>query len=341
MLGSSSCIFCYFSVEDMFADSDNDADLEEEEEAVEEAAPARGHGGQRRGAGDHPGRRRRITTAADADEEGDVDVVFSEAVAEAREYISRNQRRKNRLVKNLDSAMDLNNYEEFIPSNADVRTRTTIRMTADRERGIPAKEVSWSSQEPPRGRRGPENLPRKPRALSEEAKAAVEPVQLWQLFFTEDMLNILVVHTNEKIAEDHEAKQYSQATLKKNPYLKQVDIVEMKALIGLMYMRGLLGANLVAARELWSGNYSPVFNAVMAVNRFCYLVAKLRTDDRSTRDARKRHDKFAACRELLDKFNSELAHHLQCGAWIVMDETLYPYRGSGFGFRIYMKGTGS
>jgi len=162
MLGSSSCIFCYFSVEDMFADSDNDADLEEEEEAEEEAAPARGHGGRRRGAGDHPGRRRRITTAADAYEERDVDVVFSEAVTEAREYISRNQRRKNRLVKNLVSAMNLNNYEEFVPSNADVRTRTTIRMTADRERGIPAKEVSWSSQEPPRGRRGPENLPRKP-----------------------------------------------------------------------------------------------------------------------------------------------------------------------------------
>lgn len=326
----------------MFADYDNGDGGEEDGEEAEaaEAAevddlPARRPRARRR---DHPGRRRRVTVPADADEAGNVDVLISDAVIESREYISRYQRRKDRVVKDLASAIDLNNYEEFVPSNAGVHTRIGMRMTADRERDIPAKDVTWSSQEPPRGRRGPENLPRKPRALSEEAKAAQEPVELWQLFFTEDMLKILVDCTNQKIAEDHEAKQYTEATLKKNPYLKPVDLVEMKALIGLMYMRGLLGANLVSARELWSGNYSPVFNAVMSFNRFSYLLSKLRTDDKATRDERRRHDKFAACRELLDLFNAELARHLQCGAWIVMDETLYPYRGSGFGFRIYMKG---
>lgn len=327
----------------MFADADSDGEEEEEAEAEAAAAAEEDIPAARRArarARDHPGRRRRVTIAVDAEGAGDVDVLVSDAVAEAREYISRYQRQKNRLVKDLDSAMDLNNYEEFVPSNADVHTRIGMKMTADRERNIPARDITWSSQEPPRGRRGPENLPRKPRALSEDAKAAREPIELWQLFFTEDMLRILVDCTNQKIAEDHEAKQYSEATMKKNPYLKPVDLVEMKALIGLMYMRGLLGANLVSARELWSGNYSPVFNAVMSVNRFSYLLSKLRTDDKATRDERRNHDKFAACRELLDLFNAELARHLQCGAWIVMDETLYPYRGSGFGFRIYMKGTG-
>lgn len=51
-----------------------------------------------------------------------------------------------------------------------------------------------------------------------------------------------------------------------------------------------------------------------------------------------RHDKFAAARELMVLFNAELARHLQCGEFIVQDETLYPYRGARFPFRIYIKG---
>jgi len=51
-----------------------------------------------------------------------------------------------------------------------------------------------------------------------------------------------------------------------------------------------------------------------------------------------RHDKFAAARELIDLFNSELARHMQCGPYLANDESLFPYRGGRFGFRIYIKG---
>lgn len=36
-------------------------------------------------------------------------------------------------------------------------------------------------------------------------------------------------------------KQYTPAQLRKRPHLRSVDKLEMKALIGLIYMRGLLG----------------------------------------------------------------------------------------------------
>ena len=39
-----------------------------------------------------------------------------------------------------------------------------------------------------------------------------------------------------------------------------------------------------------------------------------------------RHDKFAAARDILDRFNLQLAEMLQCGAYLVQDETLYPFR---------------
>jgi hypothetical protein len=56
--------------------------------------------------------------------------------------------------------------------------------------------------------------------------------------------------------------------------------VELKALIGLLYMRGLLGANLLDAKQLWTSNYSSVFAATMSYHRFAFLLSHLRMDDR-------------------------------------------------------------
>ena len=324
--------------------------------------------------------------------------------------------------------------------------RHTITMTADRERGIPPKVITWTSVAPPRG---PEILPTKPRALSEEARAAASPVELWQLFFTEEMLELLVRYTNERIAEDIQENlfRYTEENLKKAPHLKPVGMVsvqyavciskiinsahqaeirnelfwirlqicwapdteiikntwcryciinkknppttgichflclteksnfsnifkgsagtycttiqnpqaknkkynflficsfilaksgsetknyryligecsksdririnntdfslkpclygtstvryllpffqlELKALIGLIYMRGLIGATRILGRELWSGNYSPVFIAAMSNNRFSYLLSMLRLDDIAVRDEAERY----------------------------------------------------
>ena len=50
-----------------------------------------------------------------------------------------------------------------------------------------------------------------------------------------------------------------------------------------------------------------------------------------------RHDKFAPAREVFELFNQALAHHHQCGFYLVQDETLYPYRSQRLPFRVYMK----
>lgn len=42
-------------------------------------------------------------------------------------------------------------------------------------------------------------------------------------------------------------------------------------------------------KELWSNNYSAVFNATMSRNRFCYLLARLRLDDKTTRAEARRY----------------------------------------------------
>jgi hypothetical protein len=101
-------------------------------------------------------------------------------------------------------------------------------------------------------------------------------------------------------------------------------------------MRGLLGANLLDAKQLWTSNYSPVFAATMSANRFTFLLSHLRLDDIAVRDEARLRDKFAAARDLLEMFNIQLAKVMQCGEYLAFDETLYAHRGQGYGFRIFM-----
>jgi hypothetical protein len=104
-------------------------------------------------------------------------------------------------------------------------------------------------------------------------------------------------------------------------------------------MRGLLGANLIDAKLLWTSNYSPVFAATMSYHRFSFLLSHLRLDNKDLRAEARQRDKFAAAREILELFNVQMAKAMQCGELICFDETLYPNCGHGYGFRIYIKGS--
>ena len=72
----------------------------------------------------------------------------------------------------------------------------------------------------------------------------------------------------------------------------------------------------------------------MTLNRFVFLIAQLRLDHKPSRDSQR--DKFAAARTILSLFNIQCAATMQCGAWLSFDETLYPNRGEGYGFRQFM-----
>lgn len=112
--------------------------------------------------------------------------------------------------------------------------------------------------------------------------------------------------------------------------------VELLAFFGLCYARGILGANLYHAKELWTPNYSPVFAATMSENRFTFLQSHISFDNEATRPARFLKDKFAAAREIFESWNFNCGRALQCGPWLSLDETLYPSRNH-ISFKQYNK----
>lgn len=58
-----------------------------------------------------------------------------------------------------------------------------------------------------------------------EAKAATTYTELWRLFFTDEMLNLLVQYTNQKISDELEAKGYTAERLQKATHIRLTDEV--------------------------------------------------------------------------------------------------------------------
>jgi hypothetical protein len=103
--------------------------------------------------------------------------------------------------------------------------RHTISITADRKRNRPAKKVVWTTQAPPTSRRRPEDIMTKASKMSDEATAAETEVDFWSLFFTQEMVTLIVSATNDKIEEDFVKKAYTDEYLKKAPHIDYVDEV--------------------------------------------------------------------------------------------------------------------
>jgi hypothetical protein len=98
-------------------------------------------------------------------------------------------------------------------------------MTADRNRGRPARDITWTTKPPASRRRGPEDIMSKPEQLSAAAQAASTEGDLWSLFFTSEILQEIVDNTNVKIEEDYLQQDYSNDRMNKSPYITTTDMV--------------------------------------------------------------------------------------------------------------------
>ena len=65
----------------------------------------------------------------------------------------------------------------------------------------------------------------------------------------------------------------------------------------------------------------------MSLNCFSFITRFLQFDDRSTREERKKYNKFAYFRDFFEKINENNAKARYPSPYLATDETLYPYRG--------------
>ena len=123
-------------------------------------------------------------------------------------------------------------------------------------------------------------------ALVGKATLVTTELMAWELFITQDIIDKIVTHTNEKIQSILTVFSLSDNP-KIPPHIKLTDCVEIKSFFGLLYGRGLQGQNNYCYKQLFTeGMGHPIFGAVMSMKRFGFLHANITFDDTETRHQR-------------------------------------------------------
>lgn len=235
--------------------------------------------------------------------------------------------RSKRLVCSLEKALDENNYEEFNTPNEE---KTISVVISKKTKNSPEKNIVWTTSAPRAvGKRSAADIVHSPDTVRGTGRVAKSPQEAWKVFFSDEILQKVVDNSNAKIHARIAALNLELAEERNNNYfyLQPTNMTELKAFIGLTYMRGMLGLNHLSHEYLFGDKVGPpVFAACMSARRFQFLHANLCFDDALSRPQRWTHDRFAAIREMYETFNDNCSAAINPGQYLALDETLYPCR---------------
>lgn len=128
-----------------------------------------------------------------------------------------------------------------------------------------------------------------------------EKIDFWNILFSEDILQIIVLHSNRKL-EDMRQKYKRE----ERPELKNIDIAELCALFVCWLYTAIFKSNKEDIASLFAtdGKGREIFRCVFSQKLFLMLLTVLRFDDPSTREERKKTDPATHISELYDIFIS-------------------------------------
>ncbi|XP_011864172.1 PREDICTED: piggyBac transposable element-derived protein 4-like [Vollenhovia emeryi] len=162
---------------------------------------------------------------------------------------------------------------------------------------------------------------------SGDARNVKTPLEAWSLLFPTELLEIVILQTNAEIRrrDNYPTEGYTETNL-----------VELKALLGLLYYSGMEKQNHTNTEDLWKPRFgSNLYRAVMARNRFHYLLECLRFDDKATRVERRKVHGLAPIKEIWDMFISNCTRYYSPSTYCTIDEQLLNFRGR-FGSKVYI-----
>lgn len=189
----------------------------------------------------------------------------------------------------------------------------------------------WNKISPTLTRMRPHNIMVKlPGVVGRTATNAKTEVECWNLFFSQNILSLIVEYTNQYIETVKAKFQRARDCL-------PTDIIELRAFLGLLYLAGVFRGGHRHLADFWvtNGLGIDVFRMAMSEKRFRFLVRCLRFDNKQTRELRRTTDKLAAVRDLFSAFIANCKLHYHLGQNVTIDEMLPGFRGR-CGFRQYI-----
>ena len=186
-----------------------------------------------------------------------------------------------------------------------------------------------------RGRRSAENIVNTASGQKGQAKNIQTLLDAWELFISDQILIPIVDATNAKISNFRTLNTDKLNATDKMTHCKNTDLVELKAMLGIMYLRGAKRLNLTSSFDCFHHESAlDVFSATMQHKRFAFLRCFMEFDEKDTRADRWKYDKFACFRDFFEAVNERNAFMRTPSEHLSIDETLYPYRGR-IGFKQY------
>lgn len=136
---------------------------------------------------------------------------------------------------------------------------------------------------------------------------------MWQQYFSDDILDLIVDSTNENIANIKNSEPIS--------------ITELKAVIGILYYHGVVRSTHPNRKELWDDNFgATVIKKCMTLQRFEFLLKNLRFESENVEDILN-YDVMKKMRKVFEIFAHNCRTVNQIGNSAVVDETIVPVQG--------------
>jgi hypothetical protein len=148
------------------------------------------------------------------------------------------------------------------------------------------------------------------------AKRSIEsPTTAWQLLFRKNMLEDILKCTNEKIlgVEGENGEK--------------VGMDDLKAFIGLVYLRGAFGWRQMSVKDLWSKEFgNEYFKSTMSRNKFERIMRFIRFDNLRSRRLNAGSDLYYPIRWLHEEFTTNCMQVYQPNPLLTVDEQLLPMK---------------
>jgi len=163
------------------------------------------------------------------------------------------------------------------------------------------------------------NFSAKGKGAAENVSSAIEA---WSLLFSDDLLNIILKYTNEELERTRSRRQIEC-------YFRMLDMVELKAFIGLLYYASLQEKNnfwldrqkkRTFVSKCFSAHGLPLFRATMAMCRFLSLLVCLQFDDETMGSERFENDYFTCIRGIWNLFVKNCIRYYEPGYNVTIDE---------------------
>lgn len=189
----------------------------------------------------------------------------------------------------------------------------------------------WSTKKAQLSHRTPAmNIVRASRGPARMCRNVSDPVQIFRLFITDEIISEIVKWTNVEMISKRQKVGKITATH------RDVTDLEIHAFIGLLTLTAVMKDNHLSTDELFDPTFSGTrYISVMSKERFEFIVRSLRMDDKTLRPTLRSNDAFVPARNIWEVFIKQCQMNYIPGSEVTIDEQLLGFRGR-CPFRMYI-----